>query len=79
MIDRVEAPVLAVAGLGGQRGPARPLGLGPGLLVGELAGDLAAELGDLALAGLALGGEAQCRVLLVGRRQAAVEGEPGGT
>ena len=47
----------------------------PGLLVGELAGDLAAQLGGLALAGLPLRREAERRVLLVGGREPAVEGE----
>ncbi|MFN8113156.1 MAG: hypothetical protein U0R51_08145 [Solirubrobacterales bacterium] len=71
----VEAAALMVAGLGGQRRPAGTLRLGARLLVGELAGDLAAEVGDLALAGLALAREAQRRILLVSRRQASVEGE----
>ena len=73
--DRVEAPGRRVAGLLGQRRPAGPVVLGAGLLVEELAHDLAAQLGRLAPAGLELRRARERLVLLVVGREAAVEGE----
>ena len=69
--DAVEAPGRRVARLLGQRRPARPVVLCAGLLVEELAHDLAAQLGGLALAGLQLRRARQGLVLLVVGRETA--------
>nr|WP_320671043.1 hypothetical protein [Patulibacter sp. DM4] len=72
--DRVEPATVAITGLVREGAPAGAVLLGAGFLIGELAGDGAAEILGLAPASLELAGERERGILLVGGRQATVEG-----
>ena len=72
---RVEAPRIPLLGLAQQVGPACPVVPPTGLLVGEVADDLPAQLSGFRRAYLALGGKGERRVLLVLGREPSVPGE----
>jgi hypothetical protein len=72
---RVEASGVPLLGLADQLAPADPVVAPAGLLIGELADDPPAQLGDFGLALLPLGGEGERRVLLVLGGETAVPGE----
>ncbi|HEV7770835.1 MAG TPA: hypothetical protein VGO66_09290 [Solirubrobacterales bacterium] len=72
---RVEAAGVRLLRLAQQVSPTGAVVAATGLLIGELANDLAAQLGSLRRAGLPLRGEGERWVLLVLGREASVPGE----
>ena len=72
---RIEAPSVPLLGLPQQLRPPGPIVPPPGLLVGELADDLPAQLLRLRRASLPLRGKRESRVLLVLGRQPPVPGK----
>src|SRR5690349_22372052 len=72
---RVEAAGVRLFRLAQQVGPTGAVVAATGLLIGELADDLAAQLGGLRRAGLPLRGKGEGRVLLVLGREPSVPGK----